>query len=78
MSNVIPCPECKGTGGFWRPELGRDVDCLDCEGTGDDACVECGERPAVEPMIHWTDEQGRPRVDTRCAGCHEAAEERAA
>lgn len=36
------CPDCKGDGVVEDPELGRDLDCIRCDGEGE-WCPDCGE-----------------------------------
>lgn len=70
-AGILSCQECGGDGREWRSHYGgNDPDvwdvgpCPACDGTGEQTCEDCGERPAMFRHVE------RGRTFLLCAACH--------
>ena len=64
----LACEYCAGSGAVDVPVDGFDyetIDCRDCQGSGNEVCVECSERPCT--VVSLGSERPMDRVCLHCA-----------
>ena len=71
-TTIIPCTTCGGEGDEWTsryggndPDVWRVGPCKRCSGSGNQACEDCGENPAV---ASWTVTGKHYLI---CRACHD-------